>query len=213
MNCGICNEDVEEEQGFLHMTCGHDAHLHCFAKENYVHFYHGNLARVHCYICQQHTFTAEGILELQNTINDDNLSEHESETMLEEVWNTKPIVKERIQKMRHANKNCINANKAFNALTKKVLEDLKKETEGSIYVLRGMYKTAFTKLTTSPEAKALRSAKMSYNRLMDKLLNDFNTNTWSLRYFFNKKGIKLPYQYRYTQYNYRLRRKFSVKLI
>ena len=115
--------------------------------------------------------------------------------------------------MREANKECAKANKAFNALTKKIVDNLKKETEGSIHVLRGMYKSAYMKLTQSTESKALKSANMSYNRIISRLLDDFNTNQWCLRHFLNKKGIRFPYRYHYRTSSYRLRRKFSVKLI
>ena len=213
MECGVCSEAIEEHQGFLHMDCAHYSHLMCFAKENYVHFYHGNLARVHCYTCQEHSFTNEAMIELQNTIHDDDLSDHHEEEMMEEVWNTKPIVKERLKKMREVSKECTKANKAFNSLTKKIVDDLKKETEGSIHVLRGMYKSAYMKLTQSPESKALKSANISYNRIISRLLDDFNTNQWCLRHFLRKKGYSLPYHYRYRPSSYRLRRKFSVKLI
>lgn len=212
MECGICNEAIEEQDGFFHMSCSHHAHLTCFVRDNYLHLYHGNLARVHCSMCQEQSFSNEFIAEINAQVDDTHSTEND-EKMLEEAWTSKSQIKERLKKMQAVKKIQAQANKAFNTLTKTTIDTLKKDTADTIHVLRGMYKTAYTKLTQSAEAKALKSANMSYSRLMDGLLTDFNTNQWSLRPFLRKKGYILPYRYHYRRPNYRLRRKFSVKLI
>lgn len=212
MECGICNETIEEQDGFLYMVCTHHAHLTCFVRDNYLHLYHGNLARVHCSMCQEQSFSNDFITEINAQV-DDNHSTENNEKLLEEAWKSKPQIKERLKKLQATKKTQALATKAFNALTKTTIDTLKKDTADTIHVLKGMYKSAYMKLTQSPEAKAVKSVNMSYSHLMDRLLDDFNTNQWSLRPFLRKKGYVLPYRYRYRHPSYKLRRKFSVKLI
>lgn len=213
MECGICNESIEENDGFLRMGCTHHAHLNCFMKGNFLHMYHGNLARLHCSTCQEQVLSNDFIAELNEEI-DDTRSTDQEEKMLEEHWNNKPQIKERLKKAKVARAAYTKANKAFSTLTRTTLETLKKDTADTIHVLKGMYKAAFTKLTQSEEAKAVKSARMSYARLFDRIYDDFNSNRWFVHRFLRNKGYNFGrMEYRAYLVNRTLRRKFSVKLI
>lgn len=213
MECGLCNEDIEDQDSFLRMGCSHHSHLKCFIKDNYLHIYHGNLARLHCSTCQEQTLSNDFITEINAQVDDTRSTENE-EKMLEEAWTNKPQIKERLKKAQVAKKAYAKANKAFNALTRSTLETLKKDTADTIHVLRGMYTAAYTKLKKSPEAKAVRSACMSYGRIFDYIYDDFNSNHYFVHSFLRRKGYtisRIEYQNHYAVR--RLRRKFSVKLI
>lgn len=211
MECGYCNEAIEEDAGFLRMPCSHHAHLSCYTRLNTQHFYHARLTNVHCAVCQEQTFSHEFIQEIEDEINE-RTSQDNSEELLEERWTQQPKLKEKVKLALEAKRDRLKKTKAFNALTTKILTDLKKETDGTIHVLRGMYKSAYMKLMNSAEAKAVKAAKSLYNRRFDQLLDDFNTNRWQLYRFLHKKGFRISRE-RPSYSIYRIRRKFSVKLL
>jgi hypothetical protein len=211
MECGYCNETIEEDAGFLCMPCSHNAHLSCYTRLNAHNFYHARLAHVHCAVCQEQTFNHEFIQEIEDEINE-RTSQDNSDDLLEERWKQQPKLKEKVKLAIEAKRDALKKTREFNKLTTKIVTDLKKETEGTIHVLRGMYKSAYMKLMNSAEAKAAKSAKSLYYRRFERLLDDFNTNRWQVIGFLRKKGFRIAGDHpRYSVYQ--IRRKFSVKLL